>query len=41
MSLETKSVLPRDEEHQLAQYCLVMEERFYGLRSYDIRQLAF
>lgn len=36
-----KTVLPQDAENQLAQYCMVMIERLYGLRSSYISQLVF
>ncbi|KAJ8892837.1 hypothetical protein PR048_005418 [Dryococelus australis] len=39
--LGRKCVLPYELESKLAEYCMVMEERFYGLRSNDIQRLAF
>ncbi|KAJ4432782.1 hypothetical protein ANN_21421 [Periplaneta americana] len=39
--LGRKPVLPSELEEQLVQYCSDMEERFYGLRTQDIRRMAF
>lgn len=39
--LGRKSVLGEDLEKELVKYCKVMEERFFGLKIRDIRQLAF
>ncbi|KAJ8874622.1 hypothetical protein PR048_025488 [Dryococelus australis] len=39
--LDRKCVLPDELESKLAEYCMVMEKRFYGLRTNDIRRLAF
>lgn len=39
--LGRKSVLGNDLETQLVKYCEVMEERFFGLKIQDIKQLAF
>jgi hypothetical protein len=39
--LGRKSVLPEELESALAEYCVIMEERFYGLRSSDILRMAF
>ncbi|KAJ8889699.1 hypothetical protein PR048_009200 [Dryococelus australis] len=36
-----KCVLPDELESKLAEYCMVMEERFYGLRTNDIPRLVF
>ncbi|KAJ8873943.1 hypothetical protein PR048_024782 [Dryococelus australis] len=39
--LGRKCVLPDELESKLAEYRMVMEERFYGLRTNDIRSLVF
>lgn len=39
--LGRKPVLSKELENQLVNYCIGMEERFYALRSKDIRSLAF
>lgn len=36
-----RPVLTQEIEDELARYCQVMDERFYGLRSSDIRSIAF
>jgi hypothetical protein len=36
-----KSMLPEELESALAENCVIMKERFYGLRSTDIRRMAF
>ncbi|KAJ8890190.1 hypothetical protein PR048_009697 [Dryococelus australis] len=39
--LGRKCVLPKKLESKLAEYCMVTEEMFYGLRTNNIRRLAF
>lgn len=39
--LGRRPVLPETMENDLVDYCLMMEEKFYGLRSSDIRRLAW
>jgi hypothetical protein len=34
-------MLPEELESALAEYCVIMKERFYGLRSSDIHRMAF
>lgn len=40
-SIGRKPVLPQEIENELARYSQVMDERYYGLRSSDIRSIAF
>lgn len=40
MKLRRKTVLSSELEDELANYCAVMEEKFFSLHACDIRQLA-
>ena len=39
--LGRKPILPDYLEEELVKYCVVMDERFFGLRRSDIRRMAF
>ena len=36
-----RSVLPKEVEDELFQYCLEMEEKLFGLTTDDVRELSF
>jgi hypothetical protein len=39
--LGTKHVLPREAENDLAEYCLMMKRKFFGLTVADVKCLAY
>jgi len=39
--LGRKQVLPREAENDLAEYCLLLERKFFGLTMADIMHLAY
>ena len=41
VSIDRKPILSEQLENELVQYALAMEQRFYGLRSGDIKRMAF
>ena len=36
-----KSALPKEIEDELAEYSIIMEERYYGLTRRDVRRMAY
>ena len=39
--LGRKTVLPSDLENKLVEYCIIMNQSYYGLRRQDIKRMAF
>jgi len=39
--LERKTVLPSELENKLVEYCIIMDQCYYGLRRQDIKRMAF
>jgi hypothetical protein len=39
--LKRKTVLPSELENKLVQYCIIMDQCYYGLRRQDIKRMAF
>jgi len=35
------SILPSELENNLLEYCIIMDQRYYGLRPQDIKRMAF
>jgi hypothetical protein len=36
-----RTVLPRELENKLVEYCITMDQRYYGLRRQDIKRMTF
>jgi len=36
-----KTVLPSGLENKLVEYCIIMDQSYYGLRRQDIKRMAF
>ena len=39
--LGRKTVLPSDLENKLVEYCVIMDQSYYGLRRQDIKRMVF
>jgi len=39
--VEKKTVIPNELENKLMEYCITMDQRYYGLRHQDIQSMAF
>jgi hypothetical protein len=39
--LGRRNVLPSEPENTLLEYCIIMEQMYYGLRRQDIKRMAF
>jgi len=39
--LGRKTVLPSELENKLVEYCIIMDQSYYGLRRQDIKRMAF
>jgi hypothetical protein len=39
--LGIRTVLPSELENKLLEYCIIMDQRYYGLRRQDIKLMAF
>jgi hypothetical protein len=39
--LGRRNVLPSELEYKLLEYCIIMDQRYYGLRRQDIKRMAF
>jgi hypothetical protein len=39
--LGRRTVLPSELENKLVEYCITMDQRYYGLRCQDIKHMAF
>ena len=39
--LERRTVLPSEFENKLVEYCIIMDQRYYGLRRQDIKRPPF
>jgi hypothetical protein len=36
-----RTTLPSELENKLVEYCITMDQRYYGLRCQDIKRMAF
>ena len=41
VQLGRRTVLPSERENKLLEYCIIMDQRHYGLRCQDIKRMAF
>jgi len=39
--LGRRTVLPSEPDNKLLEYCIIMDQRYYGLRRQDIKRIAF
>ena len=39
--LERRTVLPSELENKLLEYCIIMDQRCYGLRRREVKRMAF
>jgi hypothetical protein len=39
--LGRRTFLPSELENKLVEYCIIMDQRYYGLRRQDIKRMAF
>ena len=39
--LGRRTVLPSERENKLLEYCIIMDQRYYGLRRQDIKHMDF
>ena len=36
-----RTVLPSELENQLVEYCIIMDQSYYGLRCWDIKRMVY